>query len=213
MLKNIKSWFIIEEEEPKKEAPKQAPKEQAKPVVENQATSAASQVNQDFLDILFKAMEDNNLNGFDYLEFKKSLQSLKKMEMDEATRYQSAFAMAQTMGATPEKLVQTAEHYLNVLQTEESKFQKAAANQQEKSIGSKEQEINQLEITIKTKAEQIKQLTQEIEQHREQTELLKKEIADASIKVETTRNNFVASYNALAGQITTDIENIKKFLK
>ena len=213
MLKNIKSWFVIEEEEPKKEEPKQTPREQAKPAVKSQPTGAAGQVNQDFLNILFTAMEDNNLNGFDYLEYKKSLQSLKKMDMDEATRYQSAFAMAQTMGATPEKLVQTAEHYLNVLQTEENKFQKAAANQQEKLIGSKEQEINQLETTIKAKAEQIKQLTREIEQHQQQAESLKKEIAEASVKVETTRNNFVASYNALAGQIAADIENIKKFLK
>lgn len=212
MLKNLKSLFIIEEEEPKAQ-PKQAPKEASKIAVENTQTASAGQVNHDFLNILFKAMEDNNLNGFDYLEFKKSLQSLKQMQMDEPTRYQSAFAMAQTMGATPEKLLQTAMHYLDVLKTEEHKFQKAAANQQEKLIGSKEQEISQLETTIKSKAEQIKQLTQEIEQHQQQAEVLKKEISEATVKVETTKNDFAASYNALATQIAADIENIKKFLK
>ncbi len=211
MFKNIKSLFVIEEEEPKKESAKPAAAGQPKPVPA--VTANAGQASPEFLDMLFKAMQDSNIEGFDYLEFKKSLQSLKQMQMDEQTRYQSAFAMAQTMGATPEKLIESAQHYLDVLHNEEQKFQKAAASQREKLIGTREQEIMQLDNTVKAKAEQIQQLTKEIEQHQQQAAILKGEIAQATVKVETTKNNFVASYRQLTAQIMADVESIKKYLK
>ncbi|MFN7119188.1 MAG: hypothetical protein ACK4TA_20485 [Saprospiraceae bacterium] len=218
MFKNIKSLFIIEEENPKV-----APKEQAKPSATptpKAPTPAAAPVNtgsgqvtQEFTDILFNAMQQANPEGFDYMEFKQSLQSLKKMAMDEPTRYQSAFAMAQTLGATVDKLAQSAQFYLDVLKNEEQKFAQAVQNQRSKLIGNRQQQIDQLGQTIQSKEEQIKRLTQEIEAHRQQMDQIKQEIADATVKVETTQQNFTASYNALSGQIAGDLENIQKYLK
>ena len=74
------------------------------------------------MDVLAEALQNNNIDGVDYFEFRQSLLSLSKISMDEKTRYQSAFAMAQAMGATPKQLIETAEHYLNVLKNEEHKF-------------------------------------------------------------------------------------------
>lgn len=218
MFKNIKSLFIIEEENPKGPQPAQ-PKPTtplAKPQTPPMGTTSAAapgQVTQEFTDILFKAMEAANPAGFDYMEFKQSLQSLKKMSMDDMTRYQSAFAMAQTLGATAEKLTQSAQFYLDVLKNEQQKFSEAVNNQRTKLIGNRQGEIGQLEQTIQSKAEQIKRLTQEIEAHQKQKEQLQKEISEATVKVETTQQNFIASYDILAEQITKDMENMKQFLK
>ncbi len=217
MFKNIKSLFIVEEEENPKakkgEQPAQAADiKQSQPAVK-QPVGEPGKATQEFMEVLFKAMEQNNIQGFDYLEFKQSLASLKKMPMDEQTRYQSAFAMAQTMGATPDKLIQTAQHYLDILKTEEQKFEQAVTNQKTKLIGSKEQEILKAEEAVKAKAEQIKQLTQEIEAHQKQVDQLRREIADATVKVETTKSNFIASYNTLVAQISEDMQNMKQFLK
>jgi chromosome segregation ATPase len=66
---------------------------------------------------------------------------------------------------------------------------------------------------IHQKAEQIKTLTQELEQHRQQMEVLKKEIGDATVRMETTRQNFQATYNQVLSQVQADIENMKKYLK
>ncbi len=219
MLKNLKSLFIVEEQAPQKPAGR----EDAPAPVGNVATHAHTihqseqgrpgQVNEKFMDILFQAMENNNPEGFDYMEFRQSLNSLKKMPMDEQTRFQSAFAMAQTLGATPASLLDSAMHYIAVLKREEQQFEQALAAQKDKQIGSKEQEMNKLEQTIQTKAEQIKRLTAEIESHQKQLEQLHEEISDAGIKVETTKNDFIASYNSLVEQIQGDVENMKKFLK
>ncbi len=212
VLKNLKSLFIIEEEV-SKAARKEPTPAQQKVTVSESKTGEPGRVNQVFMDILFKAMEDNNKDGFDYLEYKKSLQSLQKMPMDEPTRYQSAFAMAKTMGAEPAKLIETAEHYLQVLQKEQEKFAKAVARQEDESIGAKGKQINNLQSNIQVKEQQIKQLQAEITAERQQIETLQAEIGEARTKVETTKNNFIASYNALVSQIAADVERMKQYLQ
>ena len=170
-------------------------------------------VSDKFYDILFGAMEIHNQEGFDYLEYKKSLQTLSKMPMDEQTRYFSAFAAAQAMGITSQKLNESAQFYLNILKSEDSKFQESVSLQRQKQIGSKEKAITDLDATMKAKSEQIVRLTQEIKTHQDDMEKMKAEISDAVIKIETTLSDFHATYNDLIGQIGQDVENMKKYLK
>ena len=224
MLKNLKSLFVIEDEATQKNKttkkatkntppPKKTPTEtpSAPPTATNISTEG--KVTKRFMDVLFKAMQDNNLDGFDYLEYKQSLMSLKKMPMDEATRFQSAFAMAQTMGANPDQLLKTAQHYIDVLDREEKKFEEALAAQRQKQIGSKKQAILKLEEEVKKQAEQIKKLTEAIETKQKKAQKLKEDISLASTKVEATKNDFIASFKSLVSQIQGDMENIKKYLK
>ncbi|MBX2928708.1 MAG: hypothetical protein KF852_12810 [Saprospiraceae bacterium] len=215
----MKSLFVVEEAGSRKAAPAGDASAEAADApskvhaIPQSQEGNPGQVSQKFMDILFKAMEDNNPDGFDYMEFRQSLASLKKMPMDEQTRFQSAFAMAQTLGATPSKLLDSAMHYIAVLNREEQQFEQALAAQKAKQIGSKEEEMLRLEQTVQAKTEQIRQLTAEIEAHQKQAGQLQKEIGQASAKVETTKNDFIASYNALVEQIQADVDSMKKFLK
>jgi chromosome segregation ATPase len=226
MLKNLKSLFIVEEEESKKpdprarpkpgkeDAPAQAPEQAVHQAVKPQSQHGKTgQIQEKFMDILLKAMEDANLEGFDYLEYKRSMQSLSKMDMDEKTRYQSAFAMAQTMGATPAQLIDSAEHYVQALKKEEEKFENALNHQREKHISAKQQALQELTATIRKKEEQIKRLQAEIAQHREELSATDQAIKEATERVESTKNDFIASYNHLVGQISADIEKMKRHLK
>ncbi len=222
MFKSLKSLFIEETEDgSKKDQPvKTQPLEKTgkgqsvmPPIYNSGMKASAGKVKTKFMEILFKAMEDNNLDGFDYLEFKQSLKSLEKMPMDEAMRFKSAFAMAQTMKATPTHLVKTADHYLNILKQEEQKFENALVNQRAKQIGDKEQQLTHFEQVINSNTTQIKKLTQEIEKHQKAIDRIKNEVAKATVKVESTKNDFVASYNLVVTQIEKDVENMKRFLK
>ena len=220
MLKKIKSLFIVEEEESRsskstsqKKEPKSGPPSPGKNVPAPAPVSAGGKVTDKFINILMEALEKNNLEGFDYLEYKRSLESLKKMSMDEATRYQSAFAMAQTMGVSAPKLIETTKHYLDVLASEQQKFQQAVANQQTGAIQGKENEIKNLDLAIRRKQEEIKQMTKEIEQHNKKMAKLKDEISSTAGKVEATKQNFTASYQLLVGQIQSDHEKMRQYLK
>ncbi len=216
-FKSIKSLFIVEDPAAANQVEQEiAPTEQTPRAANPAAPSTpakAGEANPKFIEVLLKAMEAANLPGVDYLEYRQSVKSLEKMPMDEAVRYQSAFAMAQAMGATPAKLVESATHYMDVLKTEQSKFDEALRKQTTDRIGNRQEMLKNLDATLKQKAEQIKKLTQEMEAHRVEMEKLDVEIKDATSKVETTKNDFLASYQALVAQIGKDVENMKRYLK
>ena len=165
------------------------------------------------MEVLFGAMEKNDLEGFDYLEFKQFLKSLDSVDMDESTKFKSAFATAKTMGATLTILKQSASHYLDILKAEESKFAQAVQNQRQSNLANKEKEIQTLSAAIADKEKQIALLQKEIESHKKLREKRKEEITKAATKVEQTRNDFAASYDALTGQIQSDLKKIDLYLK
>ncbi|MEO1260676.1 MAG: hypothetical protein AAFZ15_17900 [Bacteroidota bacterium] len=219
-FKSIKSLFVVEDPNAKgtkKATPakgkSKSPSDPQKAIVKESKAGKPGQVTSKFTDILVNALEKNNLPGVDYLEYRQSLISLEKMPMEEKVRYQSAFAMAQAMGATPQKLVDSASHYIDVLKGEEAKFEQALAKQESSKIQGRKQQIDQLNAAIQQKAEQIKKLTQEMEKHHAQMEQLQKGIQEDTARMETTKNNFIASYNKLVAQILQDVERMKKYLK
>lgn len=229
IIKNIKSLFVVEEETDtakdkasKAEAFKKLNREAGKkatPITTpptNPTTEAegnrTGKANQKFMEILFKAMEANNLDGLDYLEFKQSLNALSKMPMDEATRYKSAFAMASSMGATPLHLTKTAHHYIDVLTKEEQKFERALKQQVDTKIGQQRQEVKAMEKNIADKTAQIKQLTEQISQIQQKVNQKKKAVEEANEKINTTKNDFIASYELIKGQIEADVANMQKYL-
>jgi ribosome-associated translation inhibitor RaiA len=223
MLKNLKSLFIVEDESASKrpktaKAKGAAVKQETKPVgpQKNDSTTASMPLKgtatSKFRDILFKAIEQNNLEGFDYLEFRNSLLSLEKMVMDEKTRYKSAAAMAETLGVTPEQILKSADHYLNVLKAEEQKFQQALDNQKLKQIGSKQQQLKKLDEVVKQKSVRIQQLQKEIEADQKKAAQVSAQIEKATVKVRQTSADFEASFASVANRIAEDVEKIKNYL-
>ncbi len=217
-LNKLKGIFIVEE--PQKPSTTSTTSTQNTQPVSPQSTytppvivTGNGQVSEKFMNALLESMQNNNTPGFDYFEFRQSIQNLSKMPMDEATRYQSAFAMAQTMNVLPQTLVSSAQNYVQILAAEEQKFHQALANKEGSDVNAKQQEINNLDAAIKQKAEQIKQLTEQIQQNQSQMEALKAQISEASSKVAATKNDFVVTYNALVNEIKKDIDNMQRYLK
>lgn len=218
-IKKFKSVFVIEEESAANNANtgSQHPAEMTAPPPKNtnsgQSAPASGSISNKFVEVLAAALEKNNQEGFDYFEFRQALKNLAKMPMDEPTRFQSAYAMAQTMGVTPTKLVESAKHYLNVLSNEQSHFSEAHAQQKSKLIGNREEEAKSLEAAMQQKAEQIKQLTQEIEQNRVKSEQIRKEISESTVKIESTKADFEATFSSVVAQIQDDVAKIQQHLK
>lgn len=213
-FKSIKGLFIVEDENAAKQAEADAkPSTQPPSAGANAAPDKPGEPNAKFIEVLLAAMEKANMPGVDYLEYRQSLKSLEKIPMEGPVRYQSAFAMAQTMGATLQRLVESAGHYLDVLKSEQAKFDEALRNQTAERIGNRQEMIKSLDASMKQKADQIKKLTEEMQQHQTEMEKLNQEIKEATSKVAATKNDFVASYQQLVAQINADLENMKKFLK
>lgn len=218
MFKKIKSIFVLEDgteaklEDGKKSNQESTPAPPTPTVTQRSTVSTSSgdqQPDAKFTDLLLKAIESNNLDGFDYLEYKNSLRSIVNVIPDEGMRYKSAFEMAKTMGLTKEKLIQSGQHYLGILANEDKKFKDALENQKTKQIQGRADQLSAIEKAIVDKQQMIEKLTKEIADSTAQLDAVRTEINDAVVKIDLTNQQFVASYNLVYSQIYEDIEKIK----
>jgi len=219
IFKKFKSVFVVEDpnalvESASSTTPKFAPQAtQVVPPPPAAAVATPGSVTDKFSEILLGALEKSNQPGFDYFEFRQALRNLAKMPMDEQTRFQSAYAMAQAMGATSVALVESANGYLQVLSVEQERFNEAHQQQRVKLIGNREEEVKNIEAIMQQKAEQIKQLTQQIEEHRQRAEQIRKELQDSTVKIENTKADFEATFQSVVGQMKGDVEKMQQYLK
>lgn len=164
------------------------------------------------ISFLAGALAKSNLPGFDYLEFKQSLEALNRLGMDEETAIKSAFATAATVGLTKEKLLKTAQHYKSVLNTEKQQFDAALQKQIEQRIKGKATEVAKLKKQVEEYRAKIQQLEAQIAKSQETIDHADEHIQNAKSKIEATRENFEHTLQSVVNQIDKDIENIKKHL-
>ena len=232
MFKNLKSLFIVEDETAAKPKPSSAKKKSAKPAKKeskstdkpsNSAaekhvppppprTDGSGQVTEKFTTMLLKAIEANNIDGFDYIEFKQAIQGTDGMGMSEEMRYKSAFAVAKTMGVTSDYLVKTAQAYGSVLAKEEGKFMQTVDRQIQQRVGQRKDMLLKLEKAIEQKNQQIEDLKKEIEEHKKLLEKTKQEVSGAQDKILTTKADFQVSYQYIRQQLDDDISKMKQYL-
>jgi len=219
-LKKLRSLFI-EDEQPAKEPAKKRDAKTKEKSVAGSVSSAKTTTPPNFtvnaksdekiMDTLLGAVEKANLEGFDYLEYKKSLQSLKKMSMNEETMYQSAFATAATMGLTLNRLIETAEYYKKILDKEMHTFGETVATQHQQMVVKRKETAALVNENITQKQKQIEQLQTEIKNLKEKQTKLNKEVEQSSTKIEQTKANFEKSFLSLKDQFESDIIKMKKY--
>lgn len=164
------------------------------------------------LNSLVSALEQNNLQGFDYLEFKQSTTAMDSMNLDKETSIKSAFATASTMGLTRSKLVDSAKHYIKVLNNEKDQFDLALKGQVKKKIESKKDEVSKLKGLIKQYEDQIKQLQKEIDKSKKIIANADEDMAAAKERIVDTQSKFESTYDAIVSEIRSDVELFKKYL-
>jgi len=230
-LSKIKSLFIVEEESTENKEDKQlknnikTEKQETSSIPNSNfswKTSASSEsdgtvssdtdgnFNQKIFDSLTKAISEANLPGEDYLEFMQGLQAMKDLPMDESLKLKSVFMTLTTKGLTIPKIVESANHYLTVLNQEKTKFYNVIDSQKKNKVESKQKHIIGLENNNKEKAELIKKITDEMAAN---TKKIQKETAEISVvkaKIKLTEDDFVFTYNKMTNLINDNINKIKE---
>jgi chromosome segregation ATPase len=164
------------------------------------------------VNFLIKALDKNNLPGFDYLEFKQALQALQEMDMTEETAYRSAYATATTVGLTREKLLKTADHYKKILANEKVQFDAALQKQVKQRVEGKRSEVEKLRQQIEDYKKKIEQLEAKIVKSQQTIEQQDDLIQSAQDKIETTKDGFERTLQSITNEIDRDIENIESFI-
>jgi hypothetical protein len=219
MFKKIKSLFVVEEETGKnsQNTNEVTSQKQTEPDPIQGSVQKTSAINKasitQFLKVLAEAIEKNNIEGYDYLEYKEAVKSLEKLETDEGKRFLTAFTLAQTMGAQKEQLLKSASFYLGILNEEENKFGTALQKQIDEKVLSGKDSIKKLEENITKKKEDIQKLETDIEKMKLRLEGMKGELEKSTLKVATVKNSFNHAYKSIVKQINEDINKIEKYIK
>lgn len=161
---------------------------------------------------LLNAIKENNQSGFDYLEYKQALIRLEEMEMEPALAIQSAYTTATTVGLTREKLLDSAEFYLSVLNNEYKQFKKALEKQMEARVHSKEKQKSSLEKKRDNIRKKIRELEKEESEIVTKLEKMDADTEDARKKIEQTSDRFAETLNTITEKIQTDLELFKSHL-
>jgi chromosome segregation ATPase len=217
-LDKIKSVFVMPESDKRNDAGSEIneSKEQTESIQysQNITDTGLGESREKFLDILNKVLESNNQSGFDYLEYKKAISSIAKLQtMDESTQFKTAFAAAMSMNVQPNQLIDSAKKYLNLLETESAHFNQTANQFLHNQVKTKSEESKQLQQSIDQKEKQLQQLQSEIEQNKNRLAVIEKEIQSANSKVESNKSSFNYAYKQLVDQIQSDIQKMEQFLK
>lgn len=161
---------------------------------------------------LTKAIADNDLPGFDYLEFKKSTAALMEMNMDELTALKSSFKTAEIAGLSKEKLLSAAEHYLNILDKEKLQFESAMKNQYSIKVNQKKERIDFLKGGVADGQDRINKIQAKIQELQQELQEVQAEVHHAEIGLKETEQKFLGAYNLIQERIKIDISNFKELL-
>jgi uncharacterized protein (UPF0335 family) len=205
-MKKLLDFFIkVEDDKPAQETKTPAPT----------VVSSISSIGQEDSEIkkqLVDALEKANMEGYDYFEFARAVDSQANIVPSEELRYKTSFAMASSMGVTTDKLVSSADFYLSILKKKEDEFNTAMEQHSNSAIVSKEASIKKYDADMLSLSDQIKKITEQINALQQQKTAMSNDISSAKSEIEKVKNNFYATLKIFTGRITTDVEKIKAYL-
>lgn len=213
ILKKIKSVFIVPEEVDQASLNKNGELISTTPVSTNTEELPDQDGKERFYQILSEVLDKNNLPGFDYIEFKKAVRSILEMhQMEEQAAYKTAFATAQAMNVNASHLIDSAQKYLSILETEEASFSHSAQSFLTRQLSNRDVEKQSLDkelIQIRSELDRLQKLLVEKESR---LAALQSETESVQAKFDQNKINFSAAYHSIVSQIKEDVEKMKKYL-
>lgn len=172
-------------------------------------------LDKEIFEKLSLAIEENNLNGNDFLEFMQSLNKLQNLTVDEKTKFNMVFATLSTSsgGMNKEVLLNSIDHYMKVIESEKNVFGNEMGKATTEMVDEKESYIEQLSKSAQEKAEQIQKLTQEIQEINNEVASVKTEVAQSKVSIAQKQADFDVSVQQLEGQINDYKTKIEQYIQ
>ena len=182
------------------------------PIEVPKVSTPVTQINPEVFKSIEDALSEANLEGFDYFEFAKILEGLKEKIPSEEARYQTAYTTSAIMGTTKATLLETAQHYLSVLNRESDKFSAFYKDQIKNTVTDKEASLISIDKAIEEKQQQIKLLNDEINEITKSKTVINNEIIENQSKADKIKNDFMATIGIFLKRVNDDAEKIQKYI-
>jgi chromosome segregation ATPase len=151
------------------------------------------QLNEKMVTMILEEIKGKHEVGMDYLKFKQAVLNLMDLQQD-----------ASTMGMDKTKLLSSIQSYKNVIDKERDKFIATLKGQITANIEKPKADIDRIDSEIKENTEKIAQLEQQIVLYKQKQQELANQILNAESKIEDTRAQFLAVYEAFIKNLDDD---------
>jgi chromosome segregation ATPase len=158
-------------------------------------------------------MKAANLPGPDYFEFKQQLDVLKNVISDERTRFAAAFSSLTVQGVDKNKILESASHYVKILNAENGKFESAIASRSEEKISLKEKEVQALLQENQGFENQIENLKKNISENSGRITVLSGEISQAKNEIEGAKQRFKFTLLGFIDEIEKDAQKVGTYVQ
>lgn len=175
------------------------------PVQNAPTVSVQGVADNKFIELLEKVIEQNNLPGQDYFEFKQSVENMKQIAADEKTKFQMAYAVLSVQGCKKDILISSLDKYVFIIQQEKTNFDaemKAAYNVKVQS------KLNDAEKAKK----ELEALSKKLNELNSTIQTASQEAQAEEMKIRATEANFKASADIIIAEMVGDKEKITSFI-
>lgn len=217
-MKKVLGIFFEMDDKKQKLAPKEkqeSVKEKEEAVIEVTTPAPAptsGQIDENMKQDLVTAIEKANIEGYDYFEFKETLFNMESLIPTEPERFKAAFAAVASM-VTSDRLIDTAEHYINILKKKEEDFNAYAAQMKQQKVIRKEEEAKKADEEILKREDTITKLNQEISELQDKKREAQQEAITENAKIQQVELNFKTTCEAIIKKIEADVKKIDTYLK
>lgn len=200
--KFLSAFVEVTDEEKKPVAAEDVIQQQSTTVTQTKAPAGAELDKfKNYFDQLFK---DANLQGPDYFEFASMTKAMQAIA-DEKARYAAAFAGLSVQGLDKTKLLETANAYLKILETDAANFNSTVDAALAEKVKAKQDEIT-------AKHKRIEELAREIDDLKNKVQLLQMEVKENEEKIASNTGSYRACAESRKMEILRDIEKIKEYV-
>lgn len=159
-----------------------------------------------FVEMLKKVIEDNNIPGQDYFEYKQSLDALANIPLDERTKFITVYATFQLQGCKKDVLLSSIDKYISVVQNEEANFNAELSNQRNANITDKTAQVEQAR-------KELEELNRQIAEKNTFIITASQEIQNAELKLQMTEASFKKSVEKVVNMLQSDKDKINSYIQ
>jgi len=188
-------------------------KEEVKPTstLSQPVINSTVEVDEEILSQLSEVLEESNLEGYDYFEFRGSLENMKSVIPGEAERFKGAFAAVASF-VTVERLLETADYYLTKLGEKNGEFKSYVESMFAEKVLAKEAKAEEIDQAVAARNEQITLLNKEINDLQEEKTTALNEAITEKGKIEKVQINFGTALKKITEGIGADKTKIGTYL-
>ena len=209
---NFKSLFIREDIE--------SPKTIVQPPISNAifstpistTSSLQAMVDPKMRDALLQSLKENEQPGFDYLKFIATLAQMESVP-NEQNRFMLAFTAARAVGIDKNKLVESGQYYLKLLEKSSQDFNTSLTNAQHDTVGVNESRISEIETLVISKEAQIQKLNDELMEIKKERMNLTLQTSETKTKLDIKQKNFRVTYDDLVSEISNNLQKITRYIQ